>query len=171
MSVNEKNRNENQVKIKRIQGYLHRVIPIFDEAGRVISHSLQPFMVELRPRDLLQIVVGSTILGIPVGLTEEVWELGRTLPVNNIIIIAALSFLFISLFVYFNFYRYVIREHFIEYVKRIVATYLLTLAVIGIYLTLIEKCPWSADPLLAVKRVVLVALPASMSAMVTDGLK
>jgi hypothetical protein len=35
-----------EVTIKRIGGYLHRVVPIMDEAGNVISHSLKPFMVD-----------------------------------------------------------------------------------------------------------------------------
>lgn len=165
-----KNTNS-EIKIKRINGYLHRVIPILDEAGKVISHTLHPFMVELKPRDILQIIVGSTILGIPVGFTEEVWNLGVTLPNINVIMISIVSFSFISLFVYFNFYRFVIKDHYINYLKRIIATYLITILVIGTILTLIDKCPWDQNPAVAIKRIILVALPASMSAVVTDVIK
>jgi hypothetical protein len=43
--------------------------------------------------------------------------------------------------------------------------------VVGILLTVIGKCPWTTDPAVAVKRIVIVAFPASMSAAVTDTVK
>ena len=50
-----KKENVAEVAIKRIGGYLHRVVPIVDEAGNVISHALKPFMVEFRLRDIVHI--------------------------------------------------------------------------------------------------------------------
>jgi len=38
-------------------------------------------------------------------------------------------------------------------------------------LTLIEKCPWGVDNILALKRMIIVAFPSSMSAAISDTLK
>jgi hypothetical protein len=38
-------------------------------------------------------------------------------------------------------------------------------------MTIIQQCPWGVDNLLAIKRIILVAFPASMSAAVTDAIK
>ena len=43
--------------------------------------------------------------------------------------------------------------------------------VVGALLTVIQKAPWTTDTLLAVKRMLIVAFPASMSAAVSDAFK
>lgn len=173
-------RNENMVMrknlkseyvVKRIGGYLHRVYPIVDSTGKVISHAIKPLMVELKLRDIMQIVVGASILAIPVGFTEETWQLGERLPVKNILMLAFISITFIAAFVYLNFYRFHLRNHVFNYVMRVIAIYCLSLVVVGSLLTVIDKCPWGIDNLLAMKRIIIVAFPASMSASVTDVLK
>ena len=51
--------------------YLHRIIPIIDASGKVIHRVVKPLMVEVRARDVVQIVVGASILAIP----AELWSL------------------------------------------------------------------------------------------------
>ena len=162
---------EQKTKIERIGGYLHKIVPIKDGTGKVLNYALKPVMIEFRPRDLLQIIVGATILAIPLAFTEETWVLGEVLPGRNVIVLSLISILFVAFFVYFNFYRFNFKGHALEYVKRVVSTYLFSLIVVGIVLTVIQKCPWEADTALALKRVVIVAFPASMSATVSDALK
>ena len=157
--------------VKRIGGYLHRVVPIVDKSGEILTYALKPFMVEFKPRDAFQVIVGASILAIPVALTEEAWTLGQTLPIENVISLALLSLLFISTFVYFNYYRYSFSGHASDYVKRVSSTYILSLIVVGLILTIIQKCPWGVDNVLAIKRIIIVAFPASMSATVSDILK
>ena len=128
-------------------------------------------MVELKPRDIMQIIVGASILAIPVGFTEETWNLGERLPLNNILALAIISMVFIALFVYFNFYRFQLKGYVFDYIRRVVAIYALSLIVVGILLTLIEKCPWGVDNILALKRMIIVAFPSSMSAAISDTLK
>ena len=163
--------NEQKPTIKRIGGYLHKVIPIKDAAGNVLNYALKPFMVEFRPRDLLQIIVGATILAIPLAFTEETWVLGEKLPISNVLLLALISILFISFFVYFNYYRFNFTGHKIEYIKRVTSTYLCSLIVVGLILTIIQKCPWSTDIAVAMKRIIIVAFPASMSATISDIIK
>ncbi len=158
-------------RVKRIGGYLHRVIPIADGAGKVLNYALSPLMVEFRPRDLMQVIVGASILAVPVAFTEETWNLGDQLPFYNVLALSALSLLFIALFVYFNFYRFAFKGHALEYCKRVAATYTFSLFLVGVILTIIQKCPWGSDNILAVKRILIVSFPASMSAAVSDTLK
>jgi len=166
--MNEKPRD---ARIERVGGYLHRVVPVLDGAGKVLSYVLKPLMVEFRPRDLMQVVLGAAILAVPVALTEETWRLGELLPFRNVLMLSAISILFIALFVYFNFYRFAFKGHAFEYSKRVFSIYFFSLVVVGGLLTVIQKAPWTTDALLAVKRTLIVAFPASMSAAVSDALK
>jgi uncharacterized membrane protein len=147
--------------VKRIGGYLHRVVPIADKSGKILSYALDAF----------QVVVGASILAIPVAFTEEAWSLGKTLPLPNVVGLAALSVVFISTFVYFNFYRFNFSGNAINYFKRISGTYFLSLIVVALILTIIQKCPWGTDNVLAIKRIIIVTFPASMSATVSDVIK
>ncbi len=160
-----------QIKVKRINGYLHKVVPIVDKTGKIVQHVIQPFMVELRLRDIMQIIVGASILAVPVAFTEETWNLGLLLPLKNVLLLSFLSLCFISLFVYFNFYRYNLKNHVFEYIKRVMAIYFFSMLIVGILLTIIQKCPWGQDNILALKRIIIVAFPSSMSAAVSDTIK
>jgi len=161
------------VSIQRLgrNGYLHRVIPIVDKSGQVVQRLIKPLMVEFRLRDVLQTVVGASILAIPAAYTEEAWNLGRDLPLANILAIVFMSVLFISMFVYFNFYKGYIAEYRAQFVLRVVTTYVVSALVVATLLTVIGQAPWGVDNALALKRIVVVAFPASMSATVTDALK
>lgn len=168
----ENNQTRLKYSIKRIGGYLHKVVSVVDNAtGKILHTAITPFMVELRPKDILQIIVGATILAIPVGLTEETWLLGEQLKMKNVLWLGGISLFFIALFVYFNFYRFNLKGYFFQYIKRVVAIYGLSLLTVGLLLTLIEKCPWGTNDLLAIKRIIITALPASMAATLSDTLR
>ena len=114
---------------------------------------------------------GMAILAIPAAYTEEAWHLSRDLELLNIVGIALVSILFIAMFVYFNFYKSYLEQFRIQYVTRVMSTYLIALFVVAVLLTLVDQCPWGVDNTLAIKRIIVVAFPASMSATVTDALK
>ena len=163
--------NKVNYSIKRIGGYLHKVSTIIDSTGEIISTISTPFMIELKPRDILQIIVGATVLAVPVGLTEETWILAEQLKLLNVVLLGALSILFTSLFIYYNFYRFHFKKNVFEYIKRVIATYGLSVITVAILLTLIEKCPWDTNSLLAIKRIIITAFPASMAATISDNIK
>ena len=154
----------------RVNGHLHE-ITTHSHKGKVLHKIVSPLMVELHPRDLLQIMIGASILAIPVGFTEETWNLGQTLPLINIIGFLAVSLLFIATFVYYNYYRRHLREHWGEFIKRVFSTYVISFIVVGILLTLIQRTAWDADLVLTFKRIIIVTFPASMSAAIADFLK
>lgn len=162
-----------KVEIKRLgrAGHLHTIIPILDSSGKVIQSIVKPLMVELTLRDVFQIVIGATLLAIPMAFTEETWKLGSTLPNANVAILSLISVLFIALFVYMHFYRFYLKGFVLEYFKRVIAIYIISLVVVGLLMTVIQQCPWGVDNVLAIKRIIIVAFPASMSAVATDAMK
>jgi len=81
------------------------------------------------------------------------------------------GFTFIALFVYYSFYRNHLKGNVFEYLKRVMATYFLSLLVVAIVLTIIEKCPWGINNILAIKRIIIVAFPASMASALSDSIK
>ncbi len=137
----------------------------------VIHKIVHPFMHEFKLRDLLQVIVGASVLAVPVAFTEEVWKLGESLPLINVLSISILSLIFISAFVYYNFHGQSLKTHLPEFFKRVIATYVFSMVVVSILLTLIQKAPWGINNLVAIKRILLVSFPASMSAAVSDMLK
>ena len=160
-----------ETTIKRIGGYLHRIVPIADKSGEIISYALKPLMLEFNVRDIVQVIIGSALLAIPVSLTEEAWDLGESLPITNVIMLSLLSLVMISVFVYFNFYKVTFKGYVVDFVKRVVGTYIISLIVVALILTLIEKCPWGIDNVLALKRIIIVAFPAAMSGTLSDTIK
>jgi uncharacterized membrane protein len=163
---------ETKRKIIRIRGKLKEIITVHDEKGKILHKILSPLMVEFYPRDFIQVMVGATILAIPVAFTEETWNLGQKLPLLNVISLLVLSLFFISLFTYYNYYR---KQNFKEYsgdfFKRVFSTYITSFLVVALLLTIIQKAPWRVDLLLALKRAIIVTFPASMSAAVADMIK
>lgn len=155
----------------RVKGRLQEVVTIHDDEGAVLHRILRPLSVEFHFHDLVQLVVGATLLAIPVGFTEEVWMLGATISHLQAFALMVISVLFITVFVYYNNYRGDFYEHRFEFLKRVLATYIVAFAVVGLILSVIGKAPWTTDFILAIKRVVLVTLPAAMSAAVTDMIK
>lgn len=157
-------------QIQRIAGRLHRVQPVVDAAGKVVHYAVSPLRVELKRRDLMQIIAGSSILAVPVAFTEETWALGLNLPNFNVCLIGFISLLFISAYVYFNFYRDLIGTYWTAFIKRVLAIYFISLFVVGILLTTIQVAPWLDDFNLALKRTIIVGFPASMSAVISDAI-
>lgn len=158
-------------KLIRVDGALKEMVTIHDEDDNIVHKSVNHLMLEFHSRDLMQILVGASILAVPVAFTEETWNLGEILPLVNILSLAVLSMFFISVFVYYNSYTGRMKSHFFEFLKRVFSIYFFSLLVVSLLLTLIDRAPWSYDWLLALKRAILVSFPASMSAAVFDSIK
>ncbi len=129
-----------------------------------------PLKVEFHPKDVLQVIIGASILAIPVAYTEEIWKLGTTLPLLNAMAFMVISLLFVGAFTYYNYYRHNINVHMDKFVKRTFSTYILAFIVVAIVLTLIQKAPWTTNFLQAFKTAVIATFPASMSGAIADTL-
>lgn len=143
-----------------------------DETKMIFKKISDPLFHEFHFKDVLQVIIGASILAIPVGFQEEVWEFGKTLPIINIFGFVIISFLFISLFTYYHYHKeHGLKKHHKHFIKRVVLTYFLAFFVVAILLTLIQKAPWQTDWILTFKRIVLVTFPASMSGTIADAIK
>ena len=127
--------------------------------------------VEFRPKDLLQVIIGASILAVPVGFTEETWRLGELLPWFNVLGLLIISLIFISSFVYYTHHSEKLQLHTHSFLLRVIATYLFSFLVVAVLLALIQVAPWTTDWTLALKRVIIVTFPSSMSAAVADTIK
>jgi uncharacterized membrane protein len=150
---------------------VRRVRETFDERGKLIREFFSPLMVDFRINDVLEIIVGASVLAIPVAYTEEVWVLGEQLPLANIIGVLMMSLTIVALFVYYIFYRGHLRGNVGQFLLRVFAGYGITLLVVVVILTMFQKLPWQTDPAIAIRRIILVAFPASFSATVIDSLR
>lgn len=121
--------------------------------------------------DLVQVIVGATILAIPVSFTQEVWEFSVELPIINIIGIFFVSIIFISIFTYYHYHNISVKKNWTLFVKRVSLTYVFSFITVCILLILIDKAPIYQDLAVSFKRVILVTLPASMSAAIADTIK
>jgi len=131
---------------------------------------VNPIVPEFRLKDIVQLIVGASILAVPIGFTEETWKLGESLPMLNIFLLFILSAGFISLFIYHHYHRHFPYNSWRVFSKRVFSTYLLSLIVVAIILGIIQRTPWLTEPLLAIKRIIIVAFPSSMSAVIADKL-
>lgn len=158
-------------EVIRVRGRLKELIVIKDIKGNVLHKVLSPLMLEFRIRDVLQVIVGATIVAIPVAYTEEAWNLGQSLPMLNIIIILILSLFFVAIFIYYNYYKKNLSKHYVEFIKRVIFTYIFSFGTVALLLTLVAQAPWQTDHILAFKRVVIVALPAVFGGTLADMIK
>jgi len=158
-------------EVIRVNGRLHEVVQVKDTKGNLLHKIINPLRVEFKPKDVMQVILGATILAIPVGFTEETWKLAAELPFLNVLLFMLISLSFISSFVYYTAYRGRFKQHWKEFAKRVSATYLLSFAIVAVLLGLLQLTPWATNWTLAFKRVVLVSFPASLSGAIADTLK
>ena len=60
-----------EIRTQRINGELHQVTPVRDQDGTVVSHHVHRLHLELSIKDIVQIVVGATILAIGARSSER----------------------------------------------------------------------------------------------------
>ena len=141
------------------------------KGDRSLQSLVDPIIPRFKLKDILQVLIGASILAVPVGFTEETWGLGASLPIMNVLGLLALSLIFISTFTYYHYHKHVPDKGWGEFGKRVFFTYLLSFVVVALILGLIQRAPWGTDWLVAFKRIVIVAFPSSMSAAIADTMR
>jgi uncharacterized membrane protein len=126
--------------------------------------------LSLNGEDVSQVVIGAFVLAVPISFSEEAWAAAESLPLTNLCLVIFLSISFISLFAYQSLFQASIRHRIPVFVFRIFFDYLMTGLIVGIVLLAINKLPLITEPLIALKRIVLISMPASMGAIVVDSL-
>ena len=118
--------------------------------------------------DASQLIIGAFALAIPISFSEESWRLGETLPTENLFLIFGISILFLSFFAYGSIFQGNIKNRILAFVIRIIITYLITVFVVSIVLFAIGKLPLISDTAIAIKRIIVIAMPASIGGIVVD---
>ena len=120
-------------------------------------------------RDVAEIVVGSCVLAFPVSVTEEVWELSKTLPLGRVLYLLYWSNIFIAFFTYHRYFRGQLRGNVGRFVLRVAAVYFVTLISCAAILLALNQLT-TVELAVAIKRVVIVSFPASFAATIVDGM-
>lgn len=120
--------------------------------------------------DASQIFVGAFALALPISFSEEAWTMGLTLPAHKIGLLFLASLVFIALYTYQSVFQSKVEGRGFEFVIRIAITYAMTALVVCFILFCLDKLPLFEDTIVAVKRVIVITLPASMGAIVVDSL-
>jgi len=118
--------------------------------------------------DIAQIIIGAFALAVPISFSEEAWRLGETLPLFNLLLVVILSVCFLALFAYQSVFQGDILHRNFVFIFRIVIAYAITLCVVSLVLLSLDKFPLLTEPILAIKRLIIIAMPASMGAIVVD---
>ena len=120
--------------------------------------------------DFSQISIGAFALAVPISFSEEAWKLGESLPSINLFFIFTLSITFLAFFAYQNVFQGKIQNRIGVFFIRIIIAYVITGCIVALVLFSIDKFPFASDPLIAIKRLIVISMPASMGAIVVDGL-
>ena len=118
--------------------------------------------------DASQIMIGAFALAVPISFSEEAWRLGETLPVLNLMLLVTISIVFLSVYSYYSVFQGDIKHRKFTYVSRIVIAYSLTLVVVALVLLAINKLPLITETSVAIKRLIVIMMPASMGAIFVD---
>ena len=125
-------------------------------------------MKNFNREDASQIAIGAFALAVPISFSEEAWILGESLPALNICLLLILSVAFLSFFAYESVFRGDIKFRVMVFVFRIVIAYAIASFVVTLVLLSLNKFPLLSDPFLAIRRLVVIAMPASMGAIIVD---
>ncbi len=118
--------------------------------------------------DASQVFVGAFALAVPISFSEEAWRLGDTLPYSNLLMLFTLSVLFLGIFTYQSVFQKNIKSRLFVFIFRIVIAYIMTAFVVCLVLLCLDKFPLLTDPVTAIKRMIVITMPASMGAIVVD---
>jgi uncharacterized membrane protein len=119
-------------------------------------------------RDLAEIIVGGLVLAFPVAVTEEVWNLSVELPLGRVILISFGSLIFIACFVQTSYKHTLTASSQKELAIRVLTVYGVTILVAATVLAAVDRLHLFTDTLVAIKRTIIVAFPASFAATVVD---
>ena len=118
--------------------------------------------------DASQVAIGAFALAVPVSFSEEAWKLGETLPIANLLIIFSLSVIFLSFFAYESVFQGNIKYRIPVFIIRILIAYFIAALVVALVLLSLDKFPLLAEPVIAIKRLIVITMPASMGAIIVD---
>lgn len=131
---------------------------------------IKKLLRKLDIEDLGQIIIGSTMLSVPIAFTEEAWRISETIRIPNLFLIFFLSICFIGIYSYQGIYQGSVPRRKTAYLARIMVNYFVTCIVVSVVLLSLDKLPLFQEIIVSLKRIIIVAFPASMGGVVIDSL-
>jgi uncharacterized membrane protein len=128
----------------------------------------EPAEPQFRWRDLAEVAIGASIIAFPIAVTEEIWNLGSDLSLARVLVVAAVSFVLLAAAIYLVHHHDDFPLTHRGFVVRVAATYSVTLLISACMLIAIDQFGLFEDPVVAVKRAIIVAFPASFAATLVD---
>jgi len=118
--------------------------------------------------DASQVAIGAFALGVPISFSEEAWRLGVTLPACNLAIVFCVAVVFLSFFAYQSVFQGNIKHRVPVFLFRVVVAYSIAGFIVALILLSLDKFPLLTEPAIALKRLVVITMPASMGAIIVD---
>jgi uncharacterized membrane protein len=131
---------------------------------------MQADKIDFDKEDICQIMIGAFALAMPIAFTQEAWQLAENLPLLNLCLLLVLSLFFLAIYTRYSVFGGNIKGRKLSVVCRVIIAYLISLAVVAILLFAINKFPVFSEPILALKRLVLIGMPASLGGIIVDSL-
>ncbi|WP_321315131.1 DUF2391 family protein [Halarcobacter sp.] len=119
--------------------------------------------------DVSQIIIGSFALAIPISFSEEAWRLSETLPFFNLGLLLILSFCFLGFYTFQGIFQGNVKSRLFAFIFRVFIAYLIAMVVVFLILLAIDKLPLIDETIIAIKRIIVISMPASMGAIIVDG--
>lgn len=120
--------------------------------------------------DAGQVAIGAFAMAVPISFSEEAWRLGETLPWSNLLMLFLLSVCFLGFFAYQSVFQGDIRWRIPVFLFRIAIAYLIAGFIVALVLLSLNKFPLLSAPDVAFTRLLVIAMPASMGAIIVDSL-
>ena len=121
--------------------------------------------------DVAEIALGASIMAFPVTVTEEVWNLGAELSTVRVLLIALASVLILSQLILMLYHGGEEKTNRKVFYQRVLSTYGLTLLIAALLLFGVDRLELFTDPIVGLKRTILVAFPACFAATMVDSLR
>jgi len=120
--------------------------------------------------DISQLIIGAFALCVPISFSQEAWDIAQTLPTLNLSLLVILTVFFLSVYKYGSIFQTNIKSRVFIFLFRIFIAYFITILVVSLTLFALNKLPLFTDTLLAIKRIIVISMPASIGAIIVDGL-
>lgn len=124
--------------------------------------------ISFNSEDASQVAIGAFTLAVPISFSEEAWKLGETLPLTNLLLIFVLSIVFLSFYTYQSVFQANIKYRIPVFLIRIIIAYFIAALVVSLVLIALNKFPLLTEPVIALKRLIIITMPASMGAIIVD---
>ncbi len=124
--------------------------------------------LRINTEDIIQIAIGAFALAVPISFTEEAWKMSVTLPFYNLLLVFVLSVTFLGIYAYYSVFQKQVSKRYDIFILRIFIAYFISALVVALVLLALNKLPLIDEPIIALKRLILIAMPASMGAIVVD---